>query len=213
MPAAGRGGKRPRSRRNAGTTLEERLIERYLEAGTLALQDERPERLDPTLRREMETLTGTDLSGVRVHTGTGARRMAQNLGARAFALEGGDVFLPREHFAPATAEGKALLAHELTHVAEGQTGLSRVPRRPVREEMEQRARRAEELVLAQEDAARQPSPTEEAQEPERVRLPGKGEEAGSAQGRTVMVEKNALEQKVWERLERETRRHRDRLGS
>lgn len=213
MQSSGRGGKRSRSRRDAGTTLEERLIQRYLEAGTLALQDDRPERLDPTLRREMETLTGADLSGVRVHTGPGARRMAQTLGARAFALEGGDVFLPREHFEPTTAEGKALLAHELTHVAEGQTGLSRVPRRPVREEMEQRARQAEELVLAQEDAQRHPPAAEEAREPERVRLPGTGKEAGSPEGRTVLVDKDALEQKVWERLERETRRHRERLGS
>ncbi|MBP7124927.1 DUF4157 domain-containing protein [Myxococcota bacterium] len=213
MQPSGRGGKRPRSRRKAGASLEDRLVDRYLEAGTLALQDDRPERLDPTIRREMETLTGADLSDVRVHTGSGARRMAQVLGARAFALEGGDVFLPREHFDPASSEGKALLAHELTHVAEGQSGLSRVPRRPVREEMEQRARRAEEFVLAQEDAQRTPPATEEAVDPERVRLPGQGEEAGSAEGRVVLVDKDALEQKVWDRLERETRRHRDRLGS
>jgi hypothetical protein len=192
--------------------LEEQLVAKYARAGTAALGDDAPKRLDPTLRGQMETLTGADLSDVRVHTGSGARRMASALGAKAFAAGEGDVFFARDQFRPGTPEGQALLAHELTHVAEGQAGLQRVPTRPQREQAESRARRAEELVLAKESPAQKAGAEQALREPERVRLPAAKEGAGEAEGNVQPVDKAVLEQKVWERLERETRRQRERTG-
>jgi hypothetical protein len=54
------------------------------------------------------------LSAVRIHTGAAAAAAARRLEARAFT-SGTDVFLGAG-FAPGTADGRRLLAHELTHV-------------------------------------------------------------------------------------------------
>jgi hypothetical protein len=71
--------------------------------------------LEPPVRREMEAYLGRDLGGVRVHADAAAGRVARGLGARAFAA-GSHVVFAEGAFAPLTASGRALLAHELTHV-------------------------------------------------------------------------------------------------
>jgi len=67
----------------------------------------------------MEKTLGADLSGVRVHTGGGSAEAADTMGARAFTV-GSDVHFNRGEFAPGSKEGDRLLAHELTHVVQGQ---------------------------------------------------------------------------------------------
>src|SRR5262245_51078083 len=63
--------------------------------------------LDEAVRERLEGSLGVDLGGVRVHTDPGARRAAEQLGARAFA-HGPDIFLgPGER-----ASDISLLAHE-----------------------------------------------------------------------------------------------------
>ena len=65
-------------------------------------------------RNQMEAGFGTDLSDVRVHTDQRAQRMAQDIGAQAFT-SGSDIYFNQGRFNPGTAQGDALLAHELTH--------------------------------------------------------------------------------------------------
>jgi hypothetical protein len=70
-------------------------------------------------KSRMEHTIGADLSGVRVHTGGDSADAADDLGARAFTV-GSDVHFNRGEFAPGSKEGDRLLAHELTHVVQGQ---------------------------------------------------------------------------------------------
>lgn len=75
--------------------------------------------LDEGVRRRMASAFGTDLSGVRVHTDSRAADAAAQMGALAFTT-GKDIFFGAGQYAPDTAEGEHVLAHELAHtVAEG----------------------------------------------------------------------------------------------
>ncbi|HEX7243194.1 MAG TPA: DUF4157 domain-containing protein [Longimicrobiaceae bacterium] len=71
--------------------------------------------LDTGTRAGMEEAFGADLSGVRVHADARADRLSRALSARAFTT-GRDVFFRAGEYRPGTSSGKALLAHELTHV-------------------------------------------------------------------------------------------------
>jgi hypothetical protein len=64
---------------------------------------------------------GHDFSSVRVHTDGYAARTAHDFGARAYTV-GNDVYFGRDHFDPDSREGRRLLAHELTHVAQQREG-------------------------------------------------------------------------------------------
>ena len=75
--------------------------------------------LPAAVRARMEPELGADLSGVKVHTGGDSAGAAESLGARAFTV-GSDVHFRSGEFAPGTKEGDRLLAHELTHVVQGQ---------------------------------------------------------------------------------------------
>jgi len=69
---------------------------------------------------------GADLSGVRVHTGEPAARLAAREGALAMTV-GSDIAFGAGEYAPGTMEGDALLAHELAHVVQqgGDRGTAR----------------------------------------------------------------------------------------
>jgi len=60
---------------------------------------------------------GHDFSRIRVHKDTPAAESAQNLNARAFTI-GRDIVFNRGQYEPSTANGKRLLAHELTHTVQ-----------------------------------------------------------------------------------------------
>jgi len=75
--------------------------------------------LSRDVRAKMEPRLGSDLSDVRVHTGGESASAAEKLGARAFTT-GSDVHFGAGQFAPGTKEGDRLIAHELTHVVQGQ---------------------------------------------------------------------------------------------
>ncbi len=68
-------------------------------------------------RAFMEPRFGRDFSDVRVHTGSDAAESAAQIQARAYTT-GNHVVFAGNQFDPATAEGRKLLAHELTHVAQ-----------------------------------------------------------------------------------------------
>jgi hypothetical protein len=194
-----------------GAGLEEEILERYSQAGMQLLSDDLPTRLDPTLRREMETLVGGDLPDIRLHTGEKARAMADSLGARAFTAGGGDVFFGQGELSTATPEGKALLAHELTHVAEGHIGLSRPVGRPEKDALEDRARAREAMVLAQEQQVGKP-PEDGMLEAQTVAVPVEAKGEPVQKDQEVTIDKQLLEEKVYALLERDLARERERQG-
>jgi hypothetical protein len=103
------------------------------EVETVVASPGRP--LDAETRRYMESHIGFDFSKVRIHTDDRAAASARALGAKAYTL-GNQVVFSSGRYAPRTAEGRRLLAHELTHVvqqsptlASRPAGVSRAPSR------------------------------------------------------------------------------------
>jgi hypothetical protein len=80
--------------------------------------------LDATLRAKMEARLNTPLADVRVHTGSAAAALAKGERARAFTL-GNQIYFGDGRFAPGSAAGGRLLAHELVHVAQQRAGRQR----------------------------------------------------------------------------------------
>jgi hypothetical protein len=73
--------------------------------------------LQPALRQDMEHRFGRDFSQVRVHSGSAAEQSARDLDASAYTV-GHDMVFGTSRLAPATSEGRRLIAHELTHVVQ-----------------------------------------------------------------------------------------------
>jgi hypothetical protein len=65
----------------------------------------------------MERQFGYDFSNVRVHTDEAAGRASRGIGAAAYTA-GTDIAFDTGRYAPHAPAGRALLAHELTHVAQ-----------------------------------------------------------------------------------------------
>ncbi len=87
--------------------------------------------LEPALRQDMEQRFGRDFSGVRVHLDSRAAQSAREVGALAYTV-GRNVVFAQGQFAPRSAQGRRLLAHELVHTVQqggagnpGQTLLQR----------------------------------------------------------------------------------------
>ena len=83
--------------------------------------------LDPTTRAFMEPRFGHDFSQVRVHTDTRAATAARSLDALAFTV-GNDIAFAPGQYRPGSDDGRALLAHELTHTLQQTGGAARVQR-------------------------------------------------------------------------------------
>lgn len=77
--------------------------------------------LPDSIRQEMESGFGNDFSKVKIHTGSHAVQMNQELSAKAFT-HGNDIYFNKGTYNPSSKDGKRLLAHELTHtVQQGNT--------------------------------------------------------------------------------------------
>ena len=76
--------------------------------------------LEEGLRSFMESRFGHDFSGVRVHADAQAAASARAVNALAYTV-GPDLVFGAGRYAPSSADGRRLLAHELTHVVQ-QTG-------------------------------------------------------------------------------------------
>ena len=70
-----------------------------------------------SIRKSMEKRIGHDFSSVLIHTGSDAARLARRIGAEGFTYQGRVIFGAGK-FRPKSREGQALIAHELTHVAQ-----------------------------------------------------------------------------------------------
>ena len=81
--------------------------------------------LDPETRRYMESRIGFNFSNVRLHTDERAASSARSVGARAYTV-GNNIVFASGHYAPQTARGRRLLAHELTHVVQQNSSAQRV---------------------------------------------------------------------------------------
>lgn len=79
--------------------------------------------LDAATRSFMEPRFGRDFSQVRVHTDGKAAESADAVSANAYTV-GRSVVFANQRYAPATRDGKRLLAHELTHVVQQQATTS-----------------------------------------------------------------------------------------
>jgi Domain of unknown function (DUF4157) len=77
--------------------------------------------LDPQTRAFMEPRFGHDFSKVRVHTDARATQSAASVSALAYTV-GQHIVFGAGQFAPASSAGKTLLAHELTHVVQQDSG-------------------------------------------------------------------------------------------
>lgn len=81
-------------------------------------------QLDQHTSSFMSSRFGSDFSAVRVHTDAESTALNQQLNARAFTT-GTDIFFNEGQYRPHSAEGKKLLAHELTHVMQQESGMIR----------------------------------------------------------------------------------------
>jgi outer membrane protein OmpA-like peptidoglycan-associated protein len=77
--------------------------------------------LDPAARAALEPRFGHDFGNVRVHADAAAAASAAALNARAFTI-GDDIAFAADAYAPHSAAGQALIAHELAHVMQQSRG-------------------------------------------------------------------------------------------
>jgi Domain of unknown function (DUF4157) len=90
--------------------------------------------LDASARAFFEPRFGHDFSGVRVHTDSWAAASARAIDALAYT-SGNDVAFASGTYSPETAEGRKLLAHELTHVVQERERPSGITRRQLAPEL------------------------------------------------------------------------------
>jgi len=102
--------------------------ERLLEL--VAARAGKGEQLDASLRQRYEQKLGVDLGHVRVYTGEFAEEFNKRRNADAVTIGGTGMILMggTTDRAMESAAGQALLAHELTHVAQAERGMFRAGR-------------------------------------------------------------------------------------
>ena len=159
----------------------------------------RGERLDESTRLEMEERIGGSFGNVRVFRGPFAEAITRQHKADAVTVGSTGMILVREgaRSDPKTALGKALLAHELTHVAQAQKGLH----------------------FALEGGESQDAPHEKAAEAVESQAyadetgggKGGGGKGGGGGGGGADIERMVIE-RVMEIMEEEDRHYRERLG-
>lgn len=77
--------------------------------------------LDKTIRGPMEQAFGANFGEVRVHTDTQSDSLNHSLLSRAFTTKQ-DIFFKRGEYQPGNRHGQELIAHELTHVVQQNSG-------------------------------------------------------------------------------------------
>ena len=109
--------------------------------------------LPEATRSFFEPRFGADFSHVRVHTDSHAAETARSINAKAFTV-GPNIAFASGHYAPHSAEGQKILAHELTHVVQQSAGSRKVSRdaepatSKTSKEKQSSAPKAEDLIAA-----------------------------------------------------------------
>ena len=80
--------------------------------------------LPESTRNFFEPRFGHDFSEVKIHNDTDAAKSSQSINALAYTV-GNDIVFNQNQFSPESDSGKKLLAHELTHVVQQNSGLQR----------------------------------------------------------------------------------------
>jgi Zn-dependent peptidase ImmA (M78 family) len=83
--------------------------------------------MDSSTRSFMNNRFGVDFNEIKIHSDSAAIQMSRELNAKAFTV-GSDIFFNESKYQPGSAEGKHLLAHELTHVLQQGRNNSHVQR-------------------------------------------------------------------------------------
>ncbi len=95
-------------------------VRRHIDSTVRRVLSDSGEPLSAGVRAELEPRFLADFSTVRVHADETANASAAQLGARAYTV-GQHIVFGRNRFAPDTAAGRELFAHELTHtIQQGQ---------------------------------------------------------------------------------------------
>jgi len=120
----------PNSNEPSADQLTDELARKYDPERLLRILSKRAgkgERLDYSIRQKYEKRFGVDLGHVRIYTGEFAEEFNRQRGAYAVTVGATGMILmggsPDKSMG--SASGQALLAHELTHVAQAQKGLHR----------------------------------------------------------------------------------------
>lgn len=118
----------PEPQETAADQLTDELVKKYDPERLLKIIGKRAgkgQSLDASVRNKYERKFGVDLGHVRVFTGEFAEEFNKQRGSYAVTVGGTGMILmgnsPEKSIA--SASGQALLAHELTHVAQQQRGL------------------------------------------------------------------------------------------
>jgi hypothetical protein len=80
--------------------------------------------LPPSVRSFMEPRFQADFSNVKIHTGDNSAKLNRQLNAQAFTT-GNQIFFGKDKFQPESADGKELIAHELTHTIQQGAAIQR----------------------------------------------------------------------------------------
>jgi hypothetical protein len=123
----GHGDQEDRERGHRRGPLSEEVANRWAPERLMKVVSSRAGRgepLDATTRARYEKKLGTDLGGVRIYSGEFAESVTRAHGAEAVTVGGTGMVMMSgtPDRSPATAAGQALLAHELTHVAQASRG-------------------------------------------------------------------------------------------
>jgi hypothetical protein len=111
-------GQRPFAQRSAEPGADEVPVARPQPEAVLQTSGQ---PLGDTTRSAMESQLGHDFSQVRVHTDAAAARSARSLSAVAYTA-GDHIVFGTGQYAPSTAAGARILAHELAHVVQQREG-------------------------------------------------------------------------------------------
>ncbi|MBE3565043.1 MAG: DUF4157 domain-containing protein [Thermogemmatispora sp.] len=137
------------------------------------------ESLDAATRAYMEPRFGHDFSQVRIHADEQAAEEARALNARAYTV-GQEIFFGQGEYAPQSAAGRWLLAHELTHVVQQSETLQQAM--PAGGSL---------LVQAQEMQVSEPG------EPQEREATAIADQVLSGQGARVTVSQSATRGRLW----------------
>ena len=90
-------------------------------------------RMDAETNSFMSNRFGSNFSEIKIHTDSESINLNRDLNARAFTV-GRDIYFNEGEYQPASAQGKKLLAHELTHtIQQGRGAVGQVQRTPAEE--------------------------------------------------------------------------------
>ena len=116
---------------SVGNRAVQRLIAQRSGQGSFELDDATVNRiknqrgggqaLDSSIQTQMGSTTGHDFKDVRVHTSPESDDLNRELDAKAFTT-GNDVFFREGQYDPHSSSGQELIAHELTHVVQQNSG-------------------------------------------------------------------------------------------